>query len=93
MGANMIFPLLPIIAGFMGGIQFPLATKIYLKHKTRVGRVAGLTYGVDLIGACTGAILVSAFFVPIIGIPNTCFILVTLSIIALILLIQGYHNK
>lgn len=93
MGSNIIFPLLPIIAGFMGGFQFPLATKIYLKHKTRVGRVAGLTYGVDLIGACAGAIFVSAFLVPIIGIPNTCFILVILSIIALVLLFQEYYMK
>ncbi len=92
-GANMIFPLLPIIAGFMGGFQFPLATKIYLKYKTRVGRVAGLTYGVDLAGACIGSLFVSAFLVPIIGIPSTCFILVILSIIALVLLLQGYYMK
>ncbi len=92
LGANLIFPILPVIAGFIGGFQFPLATKIYLKHKTRVGRVAGLTYGVDLIGSCAGAFLVSAFLVPIIGIPNTCFAVVLLSIIALVLLAQSYFR-
>jgi spermidine synthase len=89
LGANVIFPVLPVIAGFIGGFQFPLATKIYLKHKTRVGRVAGLTYGVDLLGSCAGAFLVSAFLVPIIGIPNTCFAVVLLSIMILILLTQS----
>ena len=93
LGANVIFPILPVIAGFMGGFQFPLATKIYLKHKTRVGRVAGLTYGVDLAGACAGAFLVSAFLVPIIGIPNTCFAIVLLSIVALVLLMQSYFRR
>ena len=93
LGANVIFPVLPVIAGFIGGFQFPLATKIYLKHKTRVGRVAGLTYGVDMIGSCAGAFLVSAFLVPIIGIPNTCFAVVFLSVIALILLMQSYFHR
>jgi len=92
-GANVIFPILPVIAGFIGGFQFPLATKIYLEHKTRVGRVAGLTYGVDLIGACAGAFVVSAFLVPILGIPNTCFAVVLMSVIALVLLSQSYFGR
>jgi spermidine synthase len=93
LGANVIFPILPVIAGFIGGFQFPLATKMYLKHRTRVGRVAGLAYGVDLAGACAGAFLVSAFLVPIIGIPNTCFAVVLLSIVALVLLVQSYFRR
>lgn len=93
LGANVIFPILPVIAGFIGGFQFPLATKIYLKHQTRVGRVAGLAYGMDLIGSCAGAFVVSAFLVPIIGIPNTCFAVVMLSVIALVLLAFSYFYR
>ncbi|MEK7397407.1 MAG: hypothetical protein AAB116_10780, partial [Candidatus Poribacteria bacterium] len=78
LGANVVFPLLPVVAGFMGGFQFPLATRIYLKYNPKVGRVAGLTYGVDLVGSCIGAFLVSAFLVPIIGIQNTCFAIIIL---------------
>ncbi len=89
LGAHMIFPILPVIAGFMGGFQFPLATKIYLKYNPKIGRVAGLTYGVDLIGSCIGAFLVSAFLVPIIGIQNTCLMIVILSVIVLLLLLQN----
>jgi spermidine synthase len=88
-GANVVFPLLPVVAGFMGGFQFPLATRIYLKYNPKVGRVAGLTYGVDLAGACIGAFLVSAFLVPIIGIQNTCFAIIILGVIVLMLLFQG----
>jgi spermidine synthase len=93
LGANLIFPVLPVIAGFIGGFQFPLATKIYLKHKTRVGRVAGLTYGMDLAGSCAGAFLVSAFLVPIIGIPGTCLAVASLSAVTLALLIQSYLRR
>jgi spermidine synthase len=85
----VVFPLLPVVAGFMGGFQFPLATRIYLKYNPKVGRVAGLTYGVDLAGACIGAFLVSAFLVPIIGIQNTCFAIIILGVIVLMLLFQG----
>lgn len=92
-GANIIFPVLPIIAGFIGGFQFPLATKIYLKHRAQVGRVAGLTYGMDLVGSCVGAFFVSAFLVPIIGIPNTCFAVVLLSVMVLDLLTQSYYYE
>ena len=88
-GANVVFPILPVVAGFMGGFQFPLATGIYLKYNSKVGRVAGLTYGVDLIGSCIGAFLVSAFLVPIIGIQNTCLMIIILSIIVLVLLLQS----
>ena len=92
-GTNVIFPIMPVIAGVIGGFQFPLATKIYLKYKTRVGQVAGLTYGIDLAGSCAGAFLVSTFLVPIIGIPNTCFAIVLLGLIALVLLGQGYFRQ
>jgi spermidine synthase len=93
LGANVIFPVLPVIAGFIGGFQFPLATKIYLKHQTRVGRVAGLAYGMDLRGSCAGAFVVSAFLVPIIGIPNTCFAVVLLSAVAFVLLAFSYFYR
>jgi spermidine synthase len=92
-GANVVFPILPVIAGFIGGFQFPLATKIYLKYKPKVGRVAGVTYGIDLAGSCIGAFLASAFLVPIIGIPNTCYAIALLSVIVLILLMQGYFRR
>lgn len=71
-GSNVIFFILPAIAGFIGGFQFPLANKIYLGRREEVGRVAGLSYGVDLFGSCLGALLTGAILIPILGIPRTC---------------------
>jgi hypothetical protein len=93
LGANVVFPILPVIAGFIGGFQFPLATKIYLKYNPKIGRVAGVTYGVDLAGSCIGASLVSTFLVPIIGIPSTCYAIALLSLVVLALLIQSYFRR
>ena len=93
LGANVVFPILPAIAGFIGGFQFPLATRMYLKYNPKVGRVAGITYGVDLAGSCVGASLVSSFLVPIIGISNTCYAIALLSLVVLILLLQSYFRR
>ena len=83
-----LFPFLPIIAGFIGGFQFPLANKIYLGSEREIGRVAGLTYGMDLLGSCLGALLASAFLIPILGIPQTCVAVAFLNIGSLVLLIS-----
>ena len=80
------FPLLTAVAGFVGGLQFPLANKLYLERRGEVGRAAGMTYGVDLLGACGGALFSSAILIPILGIPNTCFVVAALNVVALVLL-------
>lgn len=86
-GSNVIFPALPVIAGFIGGLQFPLANKIVLKNTRAIGRTAGKTYGMDLLGSCIGAFLVSAFLVPILGITQTCLAVALLNAAVLIVLI------
>ena len=86
-GANVLFLFLPIIAGFIGGVQFPLANKIYLKEKEGIGRVAGLSYGMDLLGSCLGALLTAIFLIPILGISKTCWLAAVVNLTVLVLLI------
>ncbi|MCK4993551.1 MAG: fused MFS/spermidine synthase [Candidatus Omnitrophica bacterium] len=85
-GPNIIFPCLPIIAGFIGGMQFPLANKMYLGNKRVIGKAAGINYGVDLFGACFGALLSGTFLIPILGIAKTCFLVAGLNAVVLIML-------
>jgi spermidine synthase len=87
LGANIIFVLLPIFAGFIGGIQFYLANKIYLGERKDVASVSGLIYGVDLCGSCLGALLSGIFFIPLLGIPDTCLTLAALNLLVLTCLI------
>lgn len=82
------FPFLTAIAGLVGGFQFPLATKVYLEQGTGVGRTIGITYGIDLAGACLGALLVSTIFLPLIGIYQTCVLLSLLNFSALLMLLK-----
>ncbi len=86
-GSNIIFPLLPIISGFVGGFQFPLANRIILKKADTIGRVSGLSRGMDLLGSCLGALLVSTFLVPILGITQTCVAIALLNFLVLLALV------
>jgi len=71
-GSNIVFTLLPVISGFMGGVLFPVANKIYIGKEEGVGRSAGLSYGMDLFGSCLGALLAGTFLIPVLGIPKAC---------------------
>jgi spermidine synthase len=64
-----VFPLLALLAGGWGGAVFPLALGA---ERGDIGRVAGRLYGADLAGGCLGALLGGAFFIPLLGIPQTC---------------------
>ncbi|MBN1871003.1 MAG: fused MFS/spermidine synthase [Candidatus Omnitrophica bacterium] len=93
LGSNIVLPMLPIIAGFIGGFQFPLANKLYLNaSKYKKGHAAGLTYGLDLLGAMLGAFALSLFLIPILGIFVSCLFVAGLNFLGLILLILG-RNK
>ncbi len=65
----LVFPLLALLAGLFTGMAFPLAVVLVPGN---VGRVAGMLYGVDLVGGCLGALLGATLFIPVLGIPQTC---------------------
>ncbi|GFP40288.1 spermine/spermidine synthase domain-containing protein, partial [Candidatus Hakubella thermalkaliphila] len=76
-------------AGFLVGLEFPLANKIYLGSKSGVGRVAGTLYASDLCGAIVGAVLTSVFLIPILGISKTCLVIAMFKIASLVVLITA----
>lgn len=86
---EQLFPLLTLIAGAVGGFQFPLANKLYLKQKQEIGHSAGVTYGIDLIGSCLGALIAGTLLLPILGVLYTCIAVCLLNMVALGLLLMG----
>ena len=85
--AEVFLSVLSCGAGFLVGIEFPLANKIYLGTNERVGQVAGSLYAADLLGGCVGAILASVILVPILGIPQACFVIAMLNASSFVLLL------
>ena len=67
--SQVAFPSLALISGMLGGYQFPLASRIYFSNGLR--RSAGALYGLDLLGACAGAVVLSLFLFPVYGFLRT----------------------
>lgn len=93
-----IFLLMSLICGILVGLQFPLATRIYLQthlNGTEVGTTAGLIYGADLFGGFWGALLGGVLFFPILGLKESCFLMAILkgSSLSLFLLFQKKSSK
>lgn len=82
---QVIFLLLPFFAGYLGGAQFPLANRILLcDTAVDPAGAGGLTYGVDLFGACAGALVTGAILIPVIGVSGACLAVVFLNLTALV---------
>ncbi len=77
--------VLSLVCGVLVGTEFPLANKIYLRGTGRVGEVAGALYACDLVGAWAGALAVSIWLIPVLGIVNTCILIACLKVASLIL--------
>lgn len=77
-----LFFILSGISGYLVGLEFPLANKIYGQNKTQT-KAAGLLYALDLAGGWLAALVVSVALVPVLGVLKTCLLLATLKIISL----------
>ncbi|MBW2309294.1 MAG: fused MFS/spermidine synthase [Deltaproteobacteria bacterium] len=92
------FPLLPLVAGYLGGLHFPLANGIYLAGGKDVGKIASLVYGVDLVGSSVGALSAGIILLPVLGISDTLYLIMAFNLFALGLLgyigiSKVYHHK
>jgi len=70
--------LLNALAGFLVGLQFPLANKMYLRVHPELSGTAGALYAADLVGAFAAALLVSVALLPALGIVQTCLLVAVL---------------
>jgi spermidine synthase len=93
---HLIFFVLCFITGFWGGAQFPLANKILgdekigdgsIFHKRNFGANIGLIYSADLIGGWLAGILAGVLFLPILGLINTCIVILAFKLSSLVFLI------
>ncbi len=87
----VIFPLLNAVIGFLVGAQFPPAARIMFRTwpPAQVEETAGSLYAFDLLGACLGALVVSAFCVPLMGISATCALLGGVKLLSAAMLRRG----
>ena len=73
LASQCAFPALATLSGLLAGFQFPIATGIYLDNG--IGRRnLGALYAVDLLGGCTGALLLCTYFIPVFGFWKTAWL-------------------
>jgi len=98
--ALLVYPLFLIMSFLSGaciGLQFPLASKIYLmlsgKERT-IGHTAGLLYGADLLGGFLGGLFGGVLLLPVLGLKESCFMmgLIKMSSLALLLIFIKVHK-
>ncbi|MCD4783466.1 MAG: hypothetical protein K8T10_06510 [Candidatus Eremiobacteraeota bacterium] len=82
---QFLFFLIVMIVGVLSGHIFPLAAYLMEEWGSEVGRAAAFTDSADHFGGCIGAILIGAFFVPLLGIAGCSFFLAALEGTAVIL--------
>jgi spermidine synthase len=78
--SQMVFPVLALIAGLMGGYQFPLASRIYFARSDSSNRNPGMLYALDLLGACLGAVALSAYLLPVYGFLRTAMLMAVVNL-------------
>ncbi|MFH1397055.1 MAG: fused MFS/spermidine synthase [Candidatus Omnitrophota bacterium] len=83
-----IYLSLFLLSGLLCGMEFPLAAKLYLKGDGNIGKATGALYFADLAGSWLAGILTGVIFLPILGLFNTCMIVVILKLSSLVLLIS-----
>ena len=75
--SQIAFPALALISGMLGGYQFPVASRIFFgatPTRAPVGQRPGTLYALDLAGSCLGAVLFSAWLVPVFGFLKTALL-------------------
>ena len=78
-----VFLAMSFLSGAWIGLQFPLATKIYLgasENGETFGHTAGLLYGADLTGGFLGGLFGGILLLPILGLKQSCFMMAMIKI-------------
>lgn len=78
-----VFLIMSFLSGAWIGLQFPLATKIYLgapEEGEMLGHTAGLLYGADLLGGFLGGLFGGILLLPILGLKQSCFMMAMIKI-------------
>jgi len=85
-GDILILPLISLLCGFIGGVQFPVAGRCYHTNKTEQGTNTGFLYTMDLLGGFAGAILLSGLLIPLYGFYITALLIILLNLMIVALL-------
>lgn len=79
-GSQIVFPMLALLSGLLGGYQFPVASRVFFPNSDQGTHRLGTLYALDLAGACLGAVLLSVYLVPVFGFFKTALLMVVVNV-------------
>lgn len=83
------FYLAALAVGFLGGYQFPVASRVYKgggEHRP------GVLYAIDLAGACAGALVVSSTLIPLWGFGGTALVLAMINALPVTMAVRACRD-
>ena len=83
--SQAVFPLLALLAGIIGGAEFPIASRIFFDIAPQRG--AGTIYALDLAGSCAGAVFFAIYLLPVFGFLRTAVLIAVVAVTPLVLAI------
>jgi spermidine synthase len=78
--SQVLFPALAVLCGLPGGFQFAVASRVYFAQPLARGRGIGSLYGLDLAGSCIGAVVFSAYLIPVYGFLRTSLLMALVNV-------------
>ena len=91
--SRILFPAVALACGFLGGYQFPRASRIFFARAKPTAGPGGL-YALDLAGSCSGAVVLSVYFIPVFGFLKTAALVGLMNLAPLALALRsGILNR
>ena len=80
LASQVLFLILAMLCGLFGGYQFPIASRIFFAISRGKPSSPGALYALDLAGACLGAVILSAYLVPVFGFLETAALIAVVNL-------------
>ena len=92
LASQVLFPAMAVACGLLGGYQYQIASRVYFSDSASEASPAAL-YAVDLVGACLGAIAVSAYLVPVFGMLRTGWLIAAVNLAPALAVLPGARRR
>jgi spermidine synthase len=91
--SQIFFPAMALLAGVLGGYEFALATEVFFAVSPVPQASMGMLYGVDLLGACLGTLVLSAFLLPLFGFLKAAMFIAAVNLVPALLAVWVGRSK
>jgi spermidine synthase len=86
--SQILFPAMALLAGVLGGYEFALATEVFFADSQVPQAGMGMLYGVDLLGASLGTLVLSSLLLPLFGFLKAAMFIAVANLVPALLAVR-----